>query len=76
MPRRAKRTASTPAPKRGAGRPSLGAAAKRKVVLVRFTALQHSSIKARVTKPGTVSSWVRDRALEPLGLAQPSLEEE
>jgi len=73
--------AGKPKPKRG--RPSLGAAARSEVVLVRLTRTERAAVEARVKRenermiievgddgqPATVSSWFRDHGLDPLGLA-------
>ena len=65
------------------GRPSLGAAARSVVVPVRLTPAQFAAVEQYVAKENaeliadgnddgttaTVSSWMRDHALDPLGLA-------
>jgi hypothetical protein len=63
---------------RGPGRPSLGKAAHTRVVPVKMSELEYSAIAKAVAaknkaagddaKPGTVSSWIREHALAPLGL--------
>lgn len=66
------------------GRPSLGANARTNVVAVKFSDLEITAIEKAVTtenaelkrdaasgddaRPTTVSSWIRDHALDPLGL--------
>lgn len=70
-------------PKTKAGRPSLGDNARTKVVAVKFSEREITAIAKAVAKenadmladgnddgqPATVSSWIRDHALDPLGLA-------
>jgi hypothetical protein len=65
-----------------AGRPSLGDRARRKVVTLKLSELEYAAIAAAVERENaeivadgnddgetaTVSSWIRDHALEPLGL--------
>jgi hypothetical protein len=54
-------------PRRKAGRPSRSAKPASPVT-VRFTALELASISVAVREqgpPATVSSWIRDHALEP-----------
>jgi hypothetical protein len=58
-------------PKPKMGRPSLGAAARRRVVTLKLTQAEHAAVRAAVRKrgaPATVSSWFRDHGLAPLGL--------
>jgi hypothetical protein len=53
------------------GRPSLGAAARCRLVTLKLTRAEHAAIRAAVRKlgpPTTVSSWFRDHGLAPLGL--------
>ncbi len=58
------------AKKRTAGRPSLGAAARNRLVTIKLTEAEHAAIVAAVDgTTATVSSWIRDHALDPLGLA-------
>jgi len=67
-----------PPSKRGPGRPALGAKALGKVVPVRLSEAEYAAIAKAVaklnaaapegTRPATVSSWIRDHALAPLGL--------
>ncbi len=55
--------------KRTAGRPSLGAAARNKLVTIKLTEAEHAAIVAAIVgTDSTVSSWIRDHALDPLGL--------
>ena len=52
-----------------AGRPSLGAAARKRSVLVRLTDGEYKAIAAAVKLRGvdaTVSGWLREHALAPL----------
>lgn len=64
------------------GRPSLGAHGRTRSVVVRLSEIEHDAIIAAVAKENaeikadggdgttaTVSSWLRDHALDPLGLA-------
>jgi len=67
----------------GPGRPSLGTRGRTIVVAVKFSAFEIARIKAAIAaenaqmiadgnddgQPATVSSWIRDHALDPLGLA-------
>ena len=69
--------------KRGPGRPSLGTRGRNVVVSVKFSAAEVAAIEAVVAaenarmladgnddgQSATVSSWIRDHALDPLGLA-------
>lgn len=65
-----------------AGRPSLGDDARTKVVTVKLSETEYAAIakavaaeNAEIKRDGgdgttaTVSSWIRDHALDPLGLA-------
>ena len=57
------------APKRKPGRPSLGSRARTRVVPLKLSELEHAAIVVAVEQQGpptTVSSWIRDHALEPL----------
>lgn len=69
--------------KRGPGRPSLGKAGRTNAVIVKMSDVELAAIKRKVAAenaeakrdgstepPTTVSSWIREHALEPLGLAQ------
>lgn len=70
--------------KRGPGRPPLGKDGRTVVVPVRFSAREVAAIEAAVRKENaeliadgnddgteaTMSSWIRDHALDPLGLAR------
>lgn len=71
-----------PPKKRTAGRPSLGDDARTKVVPVKLSIVEYSAIVKAVAKENaeikasggdgttaTVSSWLRDHALDPLSLA-------
>lgn len=67
----------------GRGRPSLGKNGRTKVVAVKFSAFEIAKLKAKIAEenremvedgnddgqPATLSSWIRDHALDPLGLA-------
>jgi hypothetical protein len=79
-----------PPRKRKAGRPSLGVSARNRSVLVRLTEVEYSAIAAAVAqanaKPAhdkataearrtTISSWLRDHALNPLGMMPASSED-
>jgi hypothetical protein len=67
-----------PPSKRGPGRPALGPKALGKVVPVRLSELEYAAIAKAVAKlntaagedakQATVSSWIREHALAPLGL--------
>ena len=53
------------------GRPSLGAAARKRVVTLKLTQAEHAAVRAAVRRrgpPTTVSSWFRDHGLAPLRL--------
>ncbi len=66
--------------KRTAGRPSLGAAARNRLVTIKLTESEHAAIATAVERENaeiiehegddgtraTVSSWIRDHALDPL----------
>ena len=57
--------------KRKMGRPTLGAAARKRIVTLKVTKAEYAAISAAVRKrgpPTTVASWFRDHALAPLGL--------
>lgn len=62
--------------KRGPGRPQLGADARTVPTVVKFSARELAAIRQAVAQQNalageraTVSSWIRDHALEALGLA-------
>ena len=65
--------------RKGPGRPALGTRARSVNVQVRLTQAEYAAIAAAVAKENreagddgataTVSSWIRDHALDPLGLA-------
>jgi hypothetical protein len=53
------------------GRPTLGPAARKRIVTLKLTKAEHVAVRAAVRKRGrpmTVSSWFRDHGLAPLGL--------
>jgi hypothetical protein len=53
------------------GRPSLGAAARTRIVTLKLSRTELAAVRAAVRKQGagaTVSSWFRDHGLAPLGL--------
>jgi hypothetical protein len=53
------------------GRPSLGAAARKRILTLKLTNAEHVAVREAVRKSGpptTVSSWFRDHGLAPLGL--------
>jgi hypothetical protein len=53
------------------GRPTLGAAARSRVVTLKVTNAEYAAVSAAVRKrgpPATVSGWFRDHGLAPLGL--------
>lgn len=60
--------------KRGPGRPPRGAAARRKVVTIKLSEPEYAAIASAVASANaageatTVSGWIVDHALEPLGL--------
>jgi len=57
--------------RRKMGRPSLGAAARTRVVTLKLSRTELAAVRAAVRKrgaPTTVSSWFRDHGLAPLGL--------
>jgi len=63
------------------GRPSLGDRGRTKVVAIKLSEIEYEAIAGAVAKENaeaktdgdtttaTVSSWIRDHALDPLGLA-------
>jgi hypothetical protein len=58
-------------PKPRIGRPPLGAAARKQIVTLKLTKVEHAAVRAAVRRAGaptTVSSWFRDHGLAPLGL--------
>jgi hypothetical protein len=61
----------TSKPKRGRGRPSLGDAARTHTISIKLSEKEYNAIATAVrrstTKKTTVSSWIRDHALKPLG---------
>lgn len=76
------------AKKRGPGRPALGRLGRTAIVPVRFTSAELAAIEAVVRSENaeakrdgddgpqsTVSSWIREHSLEPLGLAEHGGEE-
>ena len=66
-----------------AGRPSLGDKARNRLVTIKLSEAEYAAIAAAVAKENlefdrdmggdgdraTISSWIRDHALDPLGLA-------
>jgi hypothetical protein len=57
--------------KKKMGRPTLGAAARSRVVTLKVTKAEYAAVRAAVRKhgpPATVSAWFRDHGLAPLGL--------
>jgi hypothetical protein len=53
------------------GRPPLGAAARKQIVTLKLTKVEHTAVRAAVRRSGpptTVSSWFRDHGLAPLGM--------
>jgi hypothetical protein len=68
--------------RRRPGRPSLGVAARNRIVSVKLSNVEYTAIAAAVARENaelqrdgdqgsatTVASWLRDHALDPLGLA-------
>ena len=56
--------------KRKPGRPAGGTNGVRdRVVPVKFSAREIKAIEEAIEPPATVSSWIRDHALVPLGIA-------
>jgi hypothetical protein len=53
------------------GRPSLGAAARTRIVTLKLSRTELAAVRAAIRKQGagaTVSSWFRDHGLAPFGL--------